>query len=239
MLGAGGVTGGRDSPGSSASATHQWRLKTRDEYIRSLSSDERQRRGGLAKLEQQSATNRYFKRKRLADIVELHGHCGPNGGTEAEREGVALFVHFLRGILDPDPWKRWTAHQASMHPFVTGSKNYRRAGGDFSALAAVAGIETTSASAAAAAAAAQGAGARRHNDICWVPPWDPSICRRKLLSVQKAREKQQAAALLRGGGSSSSSGRQQKAAEAGAGSLQSTPDRLALSLRGDYTSPAG
>ena len=25
--------------------------------------------------------------------------------------------------MDPDPWKRWTAHQASQHPFVTGDIN--------------------------------------------------------------------------------------------------------------------
>ena len=31
------------------------------------------------------------------------------------------------------------------------------------------------------------------SDIYWEPPWDPGICRRKLLNVQKTRERQQAA----------------------------------------------
>jgi hypothetical protein len=30
-------------------------------------------------------------------------------------------------------------------------------------------------------------------DIYWEPPWDPGICRRKLLNVQKMRERQQGA----------------------------------------------
>ena len=61
------------------------------------------------------------------------------------------------GILDPDPWKRWTAHQASMHPFVTGTITDSH---------------------------------RKSKEFYWSPPWDPSICHRKLLSVSKAREKQ-------------------------------------------------
>jgi len=64
--------------------------------------------------------------------------------------------------LDPDPWKRWTAHQASMHPFVTGDIREAQL---------------------------------RAREFHWVPPWDPSICHRKLLSVKKAREKK--ALLLR------------------------------------------
>jgi hypothetical protein len=36
---------------------------------------------------------------------------------EYHREGVA----FLRGLLDPDPATRMTAHQALNHPFLTGS----------------------------------------------------------------------------------------------------------------------
>lgn len=69
---------------------------------------------------------------------------------------MVFFTAFLTGILDPDPWKRWTAHQASMHPFVTGV------------------IPDSH---------------RRSKEFYWVPPWDPSICHRKLLSVKKAREK--------------------------------------------------
>lgn len=70
------------------------------------------------------------------------------------------------GILNPDPWKRWTALQASMHPFLTGDVS-------------CAGPKVVS---------------KGCHDmpltVYWAPPWDPSICRRKLLCVQKAREKQ-------------------------------------------------
>ena len=70
-----------------------WRLKTREEFIQSLSQDEVQRRGGLKKLEQQP-TNRYFKRKELSDIVMVHG-----SSTDAEKELLSLFCHFLNGKL--------------------------------------------------------------------------------------------------------------------------------------------
>ncbi len=73
-------------------ATSTWRLKTRDEFIKNLSEEEKKRCGGQSKLEQPSA-NRYFKKKRLEDIVMLHGNCS----TAAERESLLLFVHFLKG----------------------------------------------------------------------------------------------------------------------------------------------
>jgi serine/threonine protein kinase len=150
--------------------TPSWRIKTQQEYIRSLSPNEIRKKGGLAKLEKQP-TNRYFKRTKLSDIVMLHGK-----GTSSEEQGdLALFVHFLLGILDPDPWKRWTAFQASQHPFIIGGRSSRTT------------PETVN-----------NASAGNKSQVFWVPPWDPSICRRKLLNVQKMREKQQA--LRRGFG---------------------------------------
>lgn len=141
-----------------------WEFKTRHEYISTLTEDEKQSKGGLAKLEQQP-TNRYFKKKRLEDIVMHHGVCN----TKKEKEQLGLFVHFLKGVLDPDPWKRWTAKQASMHPFLTGSNLYRNKLGEI-------GPDGTR------------SGTKPY-DIHWVPPWDASICRRKLLVVQKTKEK--------------------------------------------------
>jgi hypothetical protein len=143
-------------------ARPSWRIKTQQEYIHSLSESEIRKKGGLAKLEKQPA-NRYFKRKKLSDIIMLHGKAT----TNEEKETLGLLVHFLLGILDPDPWKRWTAFQASQHPFLTGSTTHRRR--------------------------PEGDKAEGSDDfgIHWVPPWDPSICRRKLLNVQKTREKQQ------------------------------------------------
>ena len=142
-------------------------FKTRKEYINALTEEECRNKGGLAKLEQQQ-TNRYFKKIKLEDIVMHHGVCN----TKNEREQLGLFVHFLKGVLDPDPWKRWTAHQASMHPFLTGSSAYR--------------VKTASGEVGADGTRA---GAKPY-EIYWKPPWDASIPRRKMLAVQKSKEKQ-------------------------------------------------
>jgi dual specificity protein kinase YAK1 len=171
--------GPRSSPPDSSTSEGNsprtvWEFKTRQEYINFLTEDEKQSKGGVAKLEQQP-TNRYFKKKKLEDIVMHHGVCN----TKKEREQLGLFVHFLKGVLDPDPWKRWTAHQASMHPFLTGSTVYRSR------------LEV-------------GAGGTRESKlyaIHWVPPWDPSICRRKLLMVQKTKEKSSSRRRLSDNGS--------------------------------------
>ena len=80
------------------------------------------------------------------------------------------------GILDPDPWRRWTAHQASSHPFISGGAVQRRSQG-----------------APFGEAAKEQNQANSVGDIYWDPPWDPGICRRKLLNVQKMREKQNVA----------------------------------------------
>jgi serine/threonine protein kinase len=70
----------------------QWRVKTQQEYISSLSQSEIRKKGGLAKLEKQP-TNRYFKRKKLSDIIL---HKGQNNVVE-DKESLELFVHFLYG----------------------------------------------------------------------------------------------------------------------------------------------
>jgi dual specificity protein kinase YAK1 len=144
----------------SSPSRSSWEFKTRQEYIRVLSEEEIRSKGGLSKLEQQH-TNRYFKKTRLDDIVMHHGVCN----TTKEREQLCLFVHFLKGVLEIDPWKRWTAHQASMHPFLTGGSVYR--------------IKASSVG---------GVGVKPC-DIQWVPPWDASISKRKLVVLQKTKEK--------------------------------------------------
>jgi serine/threonine protein kinase len=73
----------------------QWRIRTQQEYIASLSQSEIRKKGGLAKLEKQP-TNRYFKRKQLADIIM---HKGQNASAD-EKELLELFVHFLYGKFD-------------------------------------------------------------------------------------------------------------------------------------------
>jgi hypothetical protein len=77
--------------------------------------------------------------------------------------------------LDPDPWKRWTAFQAASHPFLTGNTSEWRP------------IDVN---------APPEKDENHANKICgyyWEAPSDPTIYRRKLLNVQKTREKQQAA----------------------------------------------
>ena len=71
----------------------QWRIKTQQEYIASLSQKDIKKKGGLTKLEKQPG-NRYFKRTRLSDIVLDKGQSG-------KQEDVRLlqyFVHFLYGM---------------------------------------------------------------------------------------------------------------------------------------------
>ncbi len=69
-----------------------WRLKTKEEFSKSLSTEELQKYGGMSKLEQPPA-NRYFKYKLLRDIVIHHGNCK----TSDEKNCLMLFVHFLKG----------------------------------------------------------------------------------------------------------------------------------------------
>mmetsp|Transcript_25866 Transcript_25866/g.71193 ORF Transcript_25866/g.71193 Transcript_25866/m.71193 type:complete len:1182 (+) Transcript_25866:3-3548(+) len=147
-----------------------WRLKSLQEYVSSLSQNDIRKKGGLAKLEKQPG-NRYFRRKRLPDILALHSQSLQG----EERDLVPAFIHFLYGLLDPDPWKRWTAFQAMQHPFLTGALNQLRPKTE----ADVFDPKETN-------------HANLDLDHYWKPPWDPAICRRKLLNVQKMREKQQA-----------------------------------------------
>jgi serine/threonine protein kinase len=162
--------------GTPALALPQWRVKTHEEYINSLSEAEVRKKGGLGKLRKQPG-NRYFKRKRLADILFLHAQ----NSTGEDRRLVPAFVHFLHGVLDPDPWKRLSAFQAAQHPFVTGDLMKLRAKDSDMILNTkdenLANLDL---------------------DFYWQIPWDPAICKRKLLNVQKIREKQAARRGLSG-----------------------------------------
>jgi len=108
-----------------------------------------------------------------------------------------IHSHFcFAGILDPDPWKRWTAFQVAQHPFLTGGTFTRRS--KQSTNPPLNKNENQ---------------ANMLSDIYWDAPWDTNVCRRKLLSVQKTREKQQASRLggrqSRSGTPQSSSGKSQ------------------------------
>ena len=139
-------------------------------------------------MERQPA-NRYFKRTKLTDIIMTHGKLSRGD----DKHHLAVFCDFLLGILDPDPWKRWTAFQAAQHPFLTGRKSRRQRPES----------EHTEAPPRTITSKAND----NMTGINWVPPWDPSICRRKLLTVQKTRERQQA--LQRGYGATRQQQQQQ------------------------------
>ena len=158
------------SRASPAPPQTQWRLKTLKEYIVSLSQNDIKKKGGVAKLEKYPG-NRYFRRTKLPDILSLHAQNlqGEEGAL------VPCFIHFLYGMLDPDPWKRWTAFQAMQHPFLTGALHHLRRKTESDKFDQK---DTNH--------------ANLDLDFYWKPPWDPAICRRKLLNVQKMREKQQA-----------------------------------------------
>jgi serine/threonine protein kinase len=161
---------GNPNSGSPPLPLPQWRLKTQQEYITSLSQSEIKKKGGLAKLQKQPG-NRYFKLQKLADILMLHAK---NLSVE-EKDALSSFVHFLYGVLDPDPWKRWTAFQALQHPFLTGDfGQFRRKSSEMK-------LDSKEENQA-----------NLKLDLYWQAPWDPAICRRKLLNVQKMREQQQA-----------------------------------------------
>jgi len=147
------------SPPLSTSTKSSWRLKTRDEFAAWV-----QRNGKSRSIDMKEPNARYFKRKRLEDIVYSHGHSL----SGVDREGLRMLVHFLKGVLEPDPWKRWTAHQASSHPFITGSYMNSAARGASPTQSLKMNVDVSN----------------------WNPPWDPSICRRKLLFVQRIRDDQ-------------------------------------------------
>lgn len=160
----GNMTGGSPAP-----VLPQWRIKTQQEYVESLSPSEIRKKGGLAKLKKQPG-NRYFKSTKLADIVV---HAQSSIGED--RNLVQAFVHFLYGILDPDPRKRFTAFQAAQHPFVTGDLSLLQVKSDNMDLNSKEENQ-----------------ANLELEVYWPSPWDPALCRRKLLTVQRMREKQQA-----------------------------------------------
>lgn len=157
------------SSSSNSSLQPRWRLKTQNEYVVALSQSEVRKRGGIEKLNRPT-NNRYFKREKLSEIIYLHAQHSRG----IDRNLVRSFVHFLYCLLEPDPWKRLTAFQATHHPFITGELEQL--------------LPVT--------ARPKDLSAKELNqanillDSYWKPPWDPSICRRKLLNVQKLRETQ-------------------------------------------------
>jgi serine/threonine protein kinase len=70
------------------------------------------------------ASKTYFKHSRIPDIVRTYPmpfrRRSSPAAAQQEMESRRLFTHFCLGLLQPNPWKRWTPRQALTHPFVTG-----------------------------------------------------------------------------------------------------------------------
>lgn len=65
---------------------------------------------------------KYFKHNNIPDIVQsypLPGAAHRRGGgggsshpdVNQEKEARRVFTHFVIGLLNPNPWKRWTPKQ--------------------------------------------------------------------------------------------------------------------------------
>jgi serine/threonine protein kinase len=84
-----------------------YRLKTASEYTMSTGIE-------LA------PPKRYLKHDTLHDLVTkypMKRSLTPDEIASEEQQRVA-FLHFLQGLLNVDPVRRWTATQAAQHPFV-------------------------------------------------------------------------------------------------------------------------
>eukprot|EP00897_Mesotaenium_endlicherianum_P002943 jgi/Mesen1/2677/ME000167S01827 len=64
---------------------------------------------------------RYFRFSKLDEIVLNYTLRSNISDEDADRERKArvAFIDFLKGLVEIDPAKRWTPHQAVQHPFIT------------------------------------------------------------------------------------------------------------------------
>eukprot|EP00903_Cladosiphon_okamuranus_P007142 g6936.t1 len=123
-----GESGGRErGPSRSQARGYRYVLKTPQEYARDT--------GGVV-----PQLKKYFKHSNIPDIVQAYplpgaGRRGAGGGggnntpeAAQEKEARRVFTHFVIGLLNPNPWKRWTPKQAASHPFITGQPHPRDLG---------------------------------------------------------------------------------------------------------------
>mmetsp|Transcript_10684 Transcript_10684/g.39927 ORF Transcript_10684/g.39927 Transcript_10684/m.39927 type:complete len:1214 (-) Transcript_10684:2245-5886(-) len=79
----------------------EWSLKSEEEYCREY--------GGTPQ-----PTKRYFKYIRLEDLI-MNYNKGDKSTTDAQRRAL---IHFIRGCLTWNPYRRWTVDQAMEHPLI-------------------------------------------------------------------------------------------------------------------------
>ncbi|EDO17397.1 hypothetical protein Kpol_1060p53 [Vanderwaltozyma polyspora DSM 70294] len=88
----------------------KYRLKTVDEFNMEFHATE-------------APSKRYFKFEKLEEIIKNYRiskkvQSSPQLLEREMRERECL-IHFLNGILNINPFERWTPQQAAMHPFIT------------------------------------------------------------------------------------------------------------------------
>lgn len=86
-----------------------YRLKSREKYSREYNADEQ-------------PSKMYFSSTNLHDIImsyPLPRRSMTDDEVEHEMQNRLAFVDFVRGLLNLNPFERWTPHQAAGHPFIT------------------------------------------------------------------------------------------------------------------------
>lgn len=74
---------------------------------------------------QEQPSKQYFPSTKLSEIIlnyPLPKANMTNAEVEQEMQSRASFVDFVQGLLNMNPFERWTPHQAAMHPFITESR---------------------------------------------------------------------------------------------------------------------
>lgn len=90
----------------------QFRIKSIEKFSAEFKADEQ-------------PSKQYFPSTKLDEIIMNYPFPKPNmkpAEIEKEMQNRASLVDFVRGLLNINPFERWTPHQAAMHPFITESK---------------------------------------------------------------------------------------------------------------------
>ncbi|KAG8986559.1 dual specificity protein kinase yak1 [Tulasnella sp. 427] len=91
----------------------QYRLKSLEQYSREHGTNEQ-------------PGKKYFSHNTLPDIIRAAPMQKSSSKSPAEIEKENLnrtsFIDFVSGLLNLNPFERWTPQQARMHPFITGDK---------------------------------------------------------------------------------------------------------------------
>ncbi|OLL21638.1 Serine/threonine-protein kinase ppk15 [Neolecta irregularis DAH-3] len=88
----------------------RYRLKTMEQYSREHNTSEQ-------------PSKKYFSATTLPEIIKtypLQRKGLSQAEIDKEKANRLCFIDFAQGLLNPNPWERWTPQQAKLHPFVRG-----------------------------------------------------------------------------------------------------------------------